>query len=167
MTDGHWSDCAVHRAPAYPVGGCTCGGLDLAAYARYVAITASIPTPGSLAAFASHGIVPSLVEAEEAPAPVSTRLGATGLPGPHDGIAVSGRSDSMNLDRSDMPIITDFQANTPLQSITRDMPPHNSSPESMRKNIMLDDGGTAPDHPSPSVSRSRAHPPFRTSRLRP
>lgn len=25
---GHWSDCAVHNAPALPVGPCDCGGYD-------------------------------------------------------------------------------------------------------------------------------------------
>lgn len=24
----HWSDCAVHRAPAYPPGECDCGGFN-------------------------------------------------------------------------------------------------------------------------------------------
>ncbi len=27
MSDGHWSDCAVHNEPAYPAGPCNCGGL--------------------------------------------------------------------------------------------------------------------------------------------
>jgi hypothetical protein len=29
MPNGHWSDCAVHNAPALPLGECDCGGLDL------------------------------------------------------------------------------------------------------------------------------------------
>lgn len=24
---GHWSDCALHREPAYPAGECDCGGM--------------------------------------------------------------------------------------------------------------------------------------------
>jgi hypothetical protein len=67
VSKGHWSDCAVHRAPAYEPGPCNCGGLDLAAYERYVAVTALIPTPGSLAAFIANGELPSLVETEQAP----------------------------------------------------------------------------------------------------
>ena len=61
---GHWSDCAVNGAPTFPVGGCDCGGLDLAAYQRYVAVTSLIPDPGSLALFIEDGILPSPVEAE-------------------------------------------------------------------------------------------------------
>lgn len=28
-TKKHWSDCALHREPAYPAGPCNCGGITL------------------------------------------------------------------------------------------------------------------------------------------
>ena len=61
---GHWSDCAVNSGPALPIGECDCGGLDLTAYQRYVAVTSLVPNPRSLALFIKNGVLPSPIEAE-------------------------------------------------------------------------------------------------------
>lgn len=126
---GHWSDSALHSAPAYKAGPCDCGGLDLAAYARYVAITALVPTPGSLACFVEDGILPCSVEAEQAPPfGASTSASTPDLKGSHDGGAVLGRSDGMDFDNAGMTTIGDRKPLTAVQSIARNVPPHKTSP---------------------------------------
>lgn len=98
---GHWSDCVLHRTPAYEPGPCDCGGLDLAAYSRYVAVTALVPTPGSLARFVKDGILPCAVETEQPPslalpAPATT----PDLIGSHDGVAILAQSDGMDFNNA-------------------------------------------------------------------
>lgn len=65
---GHWSDCGLHRGPAFmPSKVCSCGGLDLAAYVHYVSVTGLIPCPRSLADFIKNGIAPSAIQSEQTP----------------------------------------------------------------------------------------------------
>lgn len=59
MKRGHWSDCAVHDAPALPAGNCDCGGLDFAVVATTVAEGERILTTGLLAKGASFKLIVS------------------------------------------------------------------------------------------------------------
>lgn len=93
----HWSDCATNNEPAYPVGPCTCGGLDPAAYDRYRVVMGVVPTPGRLAAFLGDSIIPSFVESEKTPAAVATGFGATDLPATHHRITGGREADGMDL----------------------------------------------------------------------
>lgn len=130
VTRAHWSDCAVNRAPACEPGPCDCGGLDLAAYDRYVLITSLIPTPRSLARFIEDGVLPSAVEAEKAPRiGIAALASAPDLPSAHDGVAVIRGPDSMDLNNAAEPPVGDTKSLPGVQSITGNVPPHNDSPQ--------------------------------------
>ena len=98
---GHWSDCAVYNAPAYEPGLCDCGGLDLAAYERYVLVTSLIPSPGGMARFIEDGVLPSAVEPKKPPRRgVAALATTTDLPRPHDRVAIGGSSGGMDLNNA-------------------------------------------------------------------
>ena len=129
---GHWSDCAVYNAPADLPGPCDCGGLDLAAYERYVLITSLIPCPRSLARFVEHGILPSAVETEQSPRQSLSALAPTAdLPSPHNGIAVGGGSNGVDLNNAGIAAVSDGKALSGVQSITSNVPPHTNPPDSV------------------------------------
>jgi hypothetical protein len=133
MTErGHWSDCAIYNAPALPVGPCNCGGLDLTAYGRYRAVTSLIPTPRSLAAFLSDEAATRLIEPEKLPTDTfAADTSSADLPSPHDGVAILGGADSMNLNETGKSVVSEFQTATGIQCVTSDVPPHKPAPESL------------------------------------
>lgn len=104
----HWSDCAVHGEPAHARGECDCGGLDLAAYERYVAIASLIPTPWSLTRFVKNGVLPRSVEPKETPAfGVPAPAAASHLIGSHKRVAIIGRADGVGLNDTGKPAVGD------------------------------------------------------------
>jgi hypothetical protein len=116
---GHWSDCAVFNEPA---GECDCGGLNLAAYDAYRAITSFIPTPRSLARFVQDGILPSLVETEDAPARRVAALTPTSdLPSAHDGIPVLRSADRVDFDNAGEASVADSEATERPIMITKEV----------------------------------------------
>lgn len=130
-THGHWSDCALHNEPAYAAGPCDCGGLDLAAYDRYLAITSRIPSPRSLADFVCDGVAPSLVEPEHSELRDEARLRTSDLPGAHDRIAVLGGAHGMDFDEPSISVVGDRKALARRQRLTGNVPPHQHPPESI------------------------------------
>lgn len=132
MTKGHWSDCAIYNAPAFEPGPCDCGGLDLATYDRYVAVTSLVPTPGSLAEFVCNGEMPSLVETHQLPTSVlATDTPPTDLPNAHDRLVSRTGSDSVDFDNTGKAVIGDRKALTSLQRITSNVPPHSANSDSL------------------------------------
>ena len=131
MTRGHWSDCSVNNAPAYEPGPCDCGGLDLAAYDRYVRITALIPTPRGLALFIKDGVLPCAVETEQSPGTGITAPGpSANLPCPHEGGAVFGSPHGVDFDNAAITSVSDVEPLTGLKRLTSNVPPHKPLPES-------------------------------------
>ena len=131
MGYNHWSDCATNRAPAFKTKPCDCGGLNLAAYDRYVRITSLVPTPRSLAAFIEDGILPSAVEAEQTPwAGIATVAPSPDLPSSHDGVPVFGDTSRVDLDNASKPAVSNTEALTRHQRIARNVPPHKDTPDS-------------------------------------
>lgn len=51
---GHWSDCAVHNAPAQEPRECDCGGCDLDAWTEFYVKEGRIPEPSDLEGY-QHG----------------------------------------------------------------------------------------------------------------
>jgi len=134
MNDGHWSDCAVYNEPAYPAGLCDCGGLDLAAYERYVAISALIPTPGALGRFVCDGVLPSLIETEQLPPDsLAADTSTPNLPNPHDRVAIARGANSVDLNNARIAVVSDGKVLPGAQSLTSNMPPHNDSPDSIAR----------------------------------
>ena len=128
--DGHWSDCAIYRAPALEPGPCDCGGLDLAAYDRYVLITSLIPTPGSLARFIEDGVLPSAIEAKQPPpGGIAAVTSSTDLPRSHDGVSLTRGADSVDFDNASKPAIRNTQSLPSAERVTGDMPPHKKPPQ--------------------------------------
>lgn len=126
---GHWCDCAIYSAPACEPGPCDCGGLDLAAYARYMAVTALIPTPGSLARFVEDGVLPSAIQTEKTPRLAGAALAsAPDLIGPHDGRALLSRTDSVDLNDAGVSAVGDRKPFTRPQRVARNVPPHKDPP---------------------------------------
>jgi hypothetical protein len=132
MTDfSHWSDCAIYNAPALSTGPCDCGGLDLAAYARYRDVTALIPNPRGLTEFLSDEATARFVQTEQLPTDVLPADTATAdLPSAHDRIAVSGRANGVDFDQSAIAVVLEGEAPTGIQSVTSNVPPHKQSPDS-------------------------------------
>lgn len=142
MEFGHWSDCAIYNAPAYESGPCDCGGLDLTAYARYVAITSLVPTPGSLACFIKDGVLPSSVEAEQPPTlGVPAATPAPHLEGPHDRVPILGCANSMDFDNAGVATVRNPEPSFGLQRFTSDMPPHVVPSESSSTEGNTSEGG--------------------------
>ena len=132
MDNGHWSDCALYNAPAFEPGPCDCGGLDLAAYDRYVAVASLIPTPGSLAEFVQHGILPRSVKAEESPVRgIAASASSADLPSAHDGVSVFGDPRRVDLNDASEAPVGDSEPLPSAKGLTRDVPPHNQPPESL------------------------------------
>jgi hypothetical protein len=103
----------------------------LAAYDRYRRITALIPTSWSLAEFVDNVATARFVETKQLPTNAFPADAATAdLPSPHDGIPILGCANSMDLNETGKPVVSECQTATGIQSITSDVPPHKSSPES-------------------------------------
>jgi hypothetical protein len=124
---GHWSDCAVNSEPAYPAGPCDCGGLDLAAYDRYMAVVALIPSPGSLAQFVRDGESPRVIEAEQSELGDESGLGAVTLPSSQDRVSVFRSANCVNLDQSGVAVIGNREALSGPQGVAGNIPPHSHS----------------------------------------
>ena len=128
---GHWSDCALHNAPAFPAEPCDCGGLDLAAYDRYRAVTGFIPTPWGLARFIEDGELPRSVHSEDAPGNgIPAVAAASDLPTTHNGIPGGAGAYRVDLNNTSEPTVGNRKAFTGSQSVTSDVPPHAISPDS-------------------------------------
>lgn len=128
---GHWSDCAIYNGPAFEPGPCDCGGLDLAAYDAYRAVTGLIPTPGSLACFVEDDVPPSAVHSENAPrVGVPALAAASDLPSSHDRVSRSAGADSMHFNDASEASVGYGKPLSSAQSVTGNVPPHNYSPDS-------------------------------------
>jgi hypothetical protein len=101
----------------------------LAAYNRYRAVTALIPTPGGLAAFVNDGVLPSAVKPEDPPrVGVAAVAPASDLPSSHDGVAVFGSADSVDFHDTGKAAVGDAEALALVQGIASDVPPHKNRP---------------------------------------
>lgn len=95
---GHWSDCAIYRAPAYEPGPCNCGYLDLADDPGDVPVSVHIFGPRREGSFTCEMGAESLVETHEFP-PDRLVMDATAsnLPAPHEAVAPPTVADSVDL----------------------------------------------------------------------
>lgn len=106
----HWSDCAVHNAPALPVGECDCGGLDLADNASHGLVPTLVPAPWSGGLLVQDGEANGLVETQELPSsPLVVGAPAPHLPDPHDGIAILSDAASVDLDVTTVAVVPNLK----------------------------------------------------------
>ena len=68
MTKEHWSDCALHNAPALPIGECDCDNLDLAEDLSHGAISPPVFGTGSSGLLIEERKPSSFIEPQEFPA---------------------------------------------------------------------------------------------------
>ncbi len=110
MKSGHWSDCAVHNAPALPVGVCDCGGLDLADNAGHGLVATLEAFPGGVGGFVENCECACLVEPQQLPTNrLVVNASTSHLPDPHNGIAVPGQAASVDLNVPSVPIIPNLK----------------------------------------------------------
>lgn len=111
----HWSDCAIHNAPALPAGPCDCGGLELADDTSHSTIPPLVTWPGGQGAFPSDGNSARFVEPEQLPADrLIADAAATGLPDAHDSIVRLSEADSVDFDTAEVAIVPKFKDATGL-----------------------------------------------------
>jgi hypothetical protein len=106
----HWSSCAVHNAPALPVGPCDCGGLELTSDGDDDGITRIITRAGSQRPLVCDDGAGGFVQTQQFPADRFIAGAAAGnLPDSHDGIVILREADRMNLDIPDVAIVRKAQ----------------------------------------------------------
>ena len=104
----------------------------MAAYERYVLVTALIPTPGSLRRFIGDGVAPSPIETEQLPPDtLATGTTATDLPSSHDGVAFTGSADRVDFNYPGISPVSDRKTLPSAQSLTSNVPPHKDRPDSV------------------------------------
>lgn len=107
---GHWSDCAVHNAPALSIGSCDCGGLELALDTAHDLIPALVPVARSKGLLFCNESPSSLVQAQQLPADrLMTDAAASNLPHAHDGMVFFGDSDGVNLNVAGVSIVSKLE----------------------------------------------------------
>ena len=105
----HWADCAVHNAPALPLGECNCGGLYLADNAAHNGIATAVSLAGRCGCFACNRETLGFVEPKELPAcPLAADASASDLPDTHYRVAVFGKPCGVDFDDSGVPVISNF-----------------------------------------------------------
>lgn len=102
----HVSDCNIWEDRP-----CDCGDLDLASYPAHRFVTTRIPSTGCLGLFVNHMGRECFIEPEQLPADTLIAIAAASdLPNAGDCVALSGVSDSMNLNNSREAVISNFKA---------------------------------------------------------
>jgi hypothetical protein len=126
----HWSDCAVHNAPALPVGICDCGGLNLIGDCLHDGIAAFVPGAGSVRILVNHMGRQGFIKPHQLPTVALAAIAAASdLEHAHDGIAILGYSNGMNLHDARIAVIAKLKALLFSQGLTGCSTPHESSPE--------------------------------------
>jgi hypothetical protein len=111
MTKVHYSDCAVHNAPAYAPGPCDCGGLELTEDAGHSLVARLVPGTGSSGFLVSDGDAPGFVQPHELPADrLVVNATAPDLPDAHNGISRCACPHCMNFDDPSEAVIGQFEA---------------------------------------------------------
>jgi hypothetical protein len=107
----HWSDCALHNAPALPIGPCNCGYPDFAIDDLHDRITAFVFGAGSVRILISHMGREGFVEPEQLKSHGLAAYAATAnLPNAHDFVTILGHPDSMNLNDARETVISQLKA---------------------------------------------------------
>lgn len=84
----HWSDCAVHNAPAYEPGPCDCGGLELAEDGSHALVAGLVAGSGGLGLFIGDRDAAGFIQPHQLPSHgFVADAAAPDLPDPHYGIA--------------------------------------------------------------------------------
>ena len=106
----HWSDCAIHNAPALPVGPCDCGGLELALDVAHGSIASFISGARSEGPLLGNQGAGSLVQPQCFPPDGLIADAAAGdLPDAHDSVVFFGGSDGVDLNVADIPVVLELK----------------------------------------------------------
>lgn len=110
MKKEHWSDCAVHNAPAYEPSDCDCGGLELADDPGHNLVAPLVASPRRLGAVFGDGCAGGFIKPQELPSdPLIADTTATNLPNAHDGVVVFGDADRVDLDASGIAVVSQLK----------------------------------------------------------
>ena len=106
----HWSDCAIYNGPALEPGPCDCGGLELTEDADHNFVPTLVATPRGLGPFFGDRGTSGFIKPQELPAdPLIADATAANLPNAHDGIAVFGEADRVDLNDSEIAVISQLK----------------------------------------------------------
>ena len=112
MCKGHWSDCAVHNGPAFPVGECDCGGLELTSDLRDRLIPAPITKTGSERSLGEQSQADGFVESQHFPSHgLIADASATNLPNTHHRVVLFRVPTSVDLDHPREAVVPNLKAN--------------------------------------------------------
>lgn len=129
----HWSDCAVHNAPALPIAACDCGGLNLADDRLHGSVATFVASSGGIRVQVNHLGREGFIEPHELPTnSLTTLTSALSLPNAHDIVVLPGDTHSVNFDDTRVALISQFKALALSKCFTGDTAPQSLSslPES-------------------------------------
>lgn len=125
MTKGHWSDCAVHNAPALPVGACDCGGLDLSDYTGHSFVAPFIADPGCFGVLSQDCNPDRFIKAQQLPANgLVADAAAANLPDTDDGVVFPREPASVSLNDTDIAVVSDLKSPLCLDRGSRSLHVH-------------------------------------------
>lgn len=125
----HWSTCAVHNAPALPIGRCNCGGLNLTDDCLKYGIAAFVTGSGGVRFLVDHMGAEGFVEVHVLPAGALIALAAAAnLPDIHDRVVVLGHPDDMDLNDAREAIVAQLKALPLPQGLAGNIGQHTQTP---------------------------------------